>query len=131
MKYLKQFSIILFISFLGEMLHALIPFPIPASVYGLVILLTALCTGIMKVGQVRETALFLVEIMPIMFIPAAVGLLDSWPALYPVCIPVILITLITTVLVMAVTGRATQSMIKYLWKINRRKNEKWRKSLMI
>ena len=112
MKYLKQFSIILFISFLGEMLHALIPFPIPASVYGLVILLTALCTGIMKVGQVRETALFLVEIMPIMFIPAAVGLLDSWPALYPVCIPVILITLITTVLVMAVTGRATQSMIK-------------------
>ena len=60
MKYLKQFSIILFISFLGEMLHALIPFPIPASVYGLVILLTALCTGIMKVGQVRETALFLV-----------------------------------------------------------------------
>ena len=113
MKYLKQFSIILFISFLGEMLHALIPFPIPASVYGLVILLTALCTGIMKVGQVRETALFLVEIMPIMFIPAAVGLLDSWPALYPVCIPVILITLITTVLVMAVTGRATQSMIKY------------------
>ena len=109
MKYLKQFSIILFISFLGEMLHALIPFPIPASVYGLVILLTALCT----VGQVRETALFLVEIMPIMFIPAAVGLLDSWPALYPVCIPVILITLITTVLVMAVTGRATQSMIKY------------------
>ena len=113
MKYLKQFSIILFISFLGEMLHALIPFPIPASVYGLVILLTALCTGIMKVGQVRETALFLVEIMPIMFIPVAVGLLDSWPALYPVCIPVILITLITTVLVMAVTGRATQSMIKY------------------
>lgn len=113
MKYLKQFSIILFISFLGEMLHALIPFPIPANVYGLVILLTALCTGIMKVGQVRETALFLVEIMPIMFIPAAVGLLDSWPALYPVCIPVILITLITTVLVMAVTGRATQSMIKY------------------
>ena len=54
MKYLKQFSIILFFSFLGEMLHALIPFPIPASVYGLVILLTALCTGIMKVGQVRN-----------------------------------------------------------------------------
>lgn len=129
MKYLKQFSIILFISFLGEILHTFIPFPIPASVYGLVILLTALCTGILKVGQVKETASILIEIMPVMFIPAAVGLLDSWPSLYPVFIPVILITLITTVLVMAVTGQVTQHMIKHQMfrRKSKRKIDSWRK----
>lgn len=77
MKYLRQFCIILLISFLGELLHILIPLPIPASVYGLVLMLTALCTGILKLTQVRETADFLIEIMPVMFIPAAVGLLES------------------------------------------------------
>ena len=111
MKFLKQFSIILFISFLGEILHMLIPLPVPASVYGLVLMLGALITGVLKLGQVRETATFLIEIMPVMFIPAGVGLMESWSALQPVWLPVILITIVTTVLVMAVTGKVTQAMI--------------------
>lgn len=112
MKYLRQFAIILFISFLGEALHLFIPLPVPASVYGLIIMLCALCTGILRPVHVKETAAFLIEIMPVMFIPAAAGLLDAWPSLRPVCVPVILITVITTVLVMAVTGRVTQHMIR-------------------
>ena len=111
MKFLKQFSIILFISFLGEILHTLIPLPVPASVYGLVLMLAALVTGILKLGQVRETAAFLIEIMPVMFIPAGVGLMESWSSLQPVWLPVILITIVTTVLVMVVTGKVTQAMI--------------------
>ena len=105
MKFLRQFSIILFISFLGEILHMLIPLPVPASVYGLVLMLGALVTGVLKIGQVRETATFLIEIMPVMFIPAGVGLMESWPS------PVIVITILTTILVMAVTGKVTQAMI--------------------
>lgn len=112
MKYLRQFSIILCISFLGELLHVLIPLPVPASVYGLVLMLSALCSGILKSEQVKETSSFLIEIMPVMFIPAAAGLLDSWPSLKPMCLPVILITLLTTVLVMAVTGLVTQFLIR-------------------
>lgn len=112
MLYLRQFCIILFVSFLGELLHVTIPFPIPASVYGLLLMLLALCTGIVKLSQVRETAGFLIEIMPVMFIPAAVGLLESWSFLRPVWIPVIIITLLSTVIVMAVTGQVTQRMIE-------------------
>ena len=112
MKYLKQFAIIIFISFLGEICHALIPLPVPASVYGLVLMLAALVTGILKLGQVRETAAFLIEIMPVMFIPAGVGLMESWSSLQPVWLPVILITIVTTILVMAVTGKVTQAMIR-------------------
>ena len=69
MKFIKQFSIILLITFLGELLHILIPLPIPASVYGLVLMLIALRSGLVKVEHVKETAVFLIEIMPVMFIP--------------------------------------------------------------
>ena len=77
MRYLKQFTIILFVSFLGETLHYLIPLPVPASIYGLLLMLAALCTGVIKLASVREAGKFLIDIMPVMFIPAAVGLLDS------------------------------------------------------
>ncbi len=112
MKYLRQFAIILFISLLGELLRILIPLPIPASVYGLVLMLVALTTGMLKVHQVKAAADFLIEIMPVMFIPAGVGLLDSWPALQPVWVPVVLITLLTTIIVMAVTGQVAQKIIR-------------------
>ncbi|MDO4454620.1 MAG: CidA/LrgA family protein [Eubacteriales bacterium] len=112
MRFLKQLSIILFLSFLGEILHDLIPLPIPASVYGLVLMLLLLQSHILKVDQVKETSEFLIEIMPVMFIPAGVGLLTSWDALKPIFIPVAVITAVTTVFVMAVTGKVTQKMIR-------------------
>ncbi|MEA4921461.1 MAG: CidA/LrgA family protein [Clostridiaceae bacterium] len=108
MKYIKQLSIIILISFLGELLKELLPFPIPASIYGLVIMLGLLISGLLPLHKVEATADFLVSIMPVMFIPAAVGLLDAWGSLKPVLFPVSVITVITTVVVMAVTGRLTQ-----------------------
>lgn len=112
MKYLKQFGIILAVSFLGEILKALIPLSIPANIYGLVIMLLALITKAIKLSDVKETAYFLVEVMTIMFIPAGVGLMATWDSLKDIIIPVIVITLITTVVVMAVTGRITQMVIR-------------------
>lgn len=111
MKYLKQFGIILFVSLLGELLRMLIPLPIPASVYGLVLMLILLMTGIIKLQQIKEVSAFLIEIMPVMFIPAGVGLLESWPPLRPVWIPVVFISVATTIIVMAVTGRVAQRII--------------------
>ena len=97
MKYLKQFMVILAFSFLGEVLHQVLPLPIPASVYGLVFMLAALMTGVLKLHQVKEASAFLIEIMPVMFIPAAAGLIDSWGILQPVIIPLGIITVVTTV----------------------------------
>ena len=101
MKFLRQFCIILLFSFLGEVLHNRLPLPVPASVYGLIFLFLALCTGLVRPEQVSETADFLIEIMPVMFIPAGVGLLNAWGVLKPVWIPISVITVVTTVLVMA------------------------------
>ena len=112
MKYLKQFMVILAFSFLGEVLHQVLPLPIPASVYGLVFMLAALMTGVLKLHQVKEASAFLIEIMPVMFIPAAAGLIDSWGILQPVIIPLGIITVVTTVFVMVVPGLVTQGIIR-------------------
>ena len=111
MKYLKQFGIILFVSLLGELLRMLITLTIPASVYGVVTTLILLMTGILKHQHIKELSAFLIEIMPVMFIPAGVGLLESWPSLRPVWIPVVFISVATTIIVMAVTGRVAQRII--------------------
>ena len=66
----------------------------------------------LKIEQVRGASTFLIEIMPVMFIPAAVGLLDSWEALQGMLVPFIVITVSTTVFVMVVTGRVTQRVIR-------------------
>lgn len=108
MKFLRQFMIILLLSFLGEVLKMFIPLPIPASVYGLVLMLFCLVTGILKTSQVKDAAFFLIEIMPVMFIPAAAGLIDSWGVLRPLLLPIMVITVVITILVMVVTGRVAQ-----------------------
>lgn len=112
MKYFRQFGIILAVTFIGEILKYIIPLPIPASIYGLILMLIILKTKIISLEQVKETGTFLIEIMPLMFIPAAVGLLVSWDVLKDICIPVIIITILTTVIVMIITGKVTQFMIK-------------------
>lgn len=112
MKFIKQFGIILFFSFLGEVCKYFIDLPIPASIYGLVLLLIALLTKRVDVDQIREASYFLIEIMPLMFIPAAVGILNSWGVLKDIWIPISIITVATTIIVMAVTGRVTQFVIR-------------------
>ena len=112
MKYIFRLSIILGVSLLGELLNALLPLPVPGSIYGLVLMLAGLCTGVIPLREVNATGRFLIEIMPVMFIPAAVGLLNSWGVLRPMLVPVTVIMVTSTFLVMGVTGRVTQALMR-------------------
>ena len=112
MKYIKQLVIIVGISLVGELLKFILPLPIPASIYGMVLLFVGLMTGVIKLESVKETGKFLIEIMPIMFIPAGVGLLTSWGTLSRILVPVSLITVVTIITVMAATGWVSQIMIR-------------------
>lgn len=113
MKYLKQFLIIILISFIGEILKEIIPFPVPASIYGMIIMFACLQSGIINEEQAGGAGDFLIEIMPVMFIPAAAGLMDSWGILKPVLLPVSVITVVSTIVVMAVSGKVTQFVLKH------------------
>lgn len=112
MRYLKQLFIILSISFVGELLNRFVPIPVPASIYGMGIMLLLLGTKILKVESVRDTAKYLIEIMPCMFIPAGVGLMTKWATLQAFLIPITVVIVVTTVIVMAVTGKAAQAIIR-------------------
>ena len=112
MKYVRQLIIILLISFVGEILNYLLPLPVPASIYGLLLLFAGLVSGVIPLEKVKDTGHFLVEIMPLMFIPAAVGLLESWGVLQPVWMPIISITVVSTVVVIAAAGLTTQGVIR-------------------
>lgn len=112
LKYIKQFFIIILISFIGELLNTFIPLPIPASIYGIVLMFLALEFKIIPLDSVKETGKFLIEIMPIMFVPAAVGLIDSWAILKPSIVEYAVITVVTTFVVMAVSGLVTQAFVK-------------------
>ncbi len=111
MKYVFQFSIILLLSLIGELLSFYIPLPIPASIYGLILMLVLLCTGVLKVHQVKAASVFLIEIMPIMFIPVTVGIMDSYSTLTAILPEILIAVSIGTACVMAVSGIVTQKIM--------------------
>lgn len=112
MKYVKQFLIILIIAFIGEVLYHILPFPIPASIYGIVLLFLCLEFHIIPPSAIKETSVFLVEIMPILFIPAAVGVIDSWDMIKNQWFAYLILTFVTTLIVMVVAGHITQAIIR-------------------
>ena len=108
MKYIFQFSRITAFCLAGEVLAAVLPLPIPASVYGLLLLAAALKFGVLKLDQVRETGLFLTGIFPLLFVPAAAGVMELGSQLMNLLLPAVLAIVPITALVMAVTGMVVQ-----------------------
>lgn len=112
MTYLFQFALISIITLIGEVLNFLIPLPIPASIYGLVLLFIALCTKIIKLHQVEKAADFFLTIMPVLFVPPAVGLMTKWSVLKDNLAGLLVTCLFSTVIVMALTGLCAQLLIE-------------------
>lgn len=112
MKYLKEIAIIFTITMAGELLNHLLPLPVPAGVYGLFILLFCLLSGMVKLEDVSVTGNFLLDTMPIMFIPAGVGLLNSVDQIKPLLLPLFVTITVSTVFVMVITGKSAQYIIR-------------------
>ena len=108
MKYLSQFVIIIGVTVAAELIKFLLPLPVPASIYGLVLLFTLLKTGILKLSAIEDVGDFLLGIMPLILVPTSVSFIGSIDAMMELLVPVLLMGLMGTVLVMAVTGRMAQ-----------------------
>lgn len=104
MKYLKQAFVILVFSLLGQVLQALIPLSIPAAIYGFVLLFIALSTGLLKEEHIDETATFLIQIMPVLFVAPAVNLLAYFDLIAQNLVGILTIIFVSTFLVFAVSG---------------------------
>ena len=112
MKYLSQFLIILGFTLTGEALQRLLPLSIPASVYGLVLLFLALCTGLVKISQVQEVGGFMTSILPVLFVAPAVGIAENWALIAPKLFPLCLLLVGSTVLTFGISGRIAQHFLK-------------------
>ena len=112
MKFIKQLLIILSISFIAEVMEYLIPIPVAASIYGLLLMLIGLITKIIPLEKVEGAADFLVEIMPILFIPPTVGIMASVEALKQMLVPLCVISVVATILIMGITGSVSQRIIR-------------------
>lgn len=108
MKYIKQLFWILLFSGIGELLQKVIPLPIPAAIYGMVLMLTALCTGLLKAEAIGDTARFLIAIMPLLFVAPAVSILGHWELIAPNVVAIVVIMCLSTVIVFAISGLVTK-----------------------
>ena len=110
MKYIKQLAIIVLVCFAGELVRYIVPLPVPGSIWGLVLMFILLVTGVIKPEKVEKTADFLVDCMPIMFVPGGVGLMRSWSTLKSMLPAAICSIVLVTPFVMLVTGKVTQKL---------------------
>ena len=109
-KYIFQFARITAFCLAGEVLAAVLPLPIPASVYGLVLLLMALNFKLVKLEDVKEVGTYLTGIFPLLFVPAAAGVMELWAEMGNMLLPIVISIIPVTVLVMVSAGKTTQAL---------------------
>ena len=90
----------------------MLPLPVPASVYGLVLLLAALTAGVVKLEQVKETGTYLTGIFPLLFVPAAAGVMELWAEMGSMLLPIVIAIIPVTVLVLVTSGHTTQALTR-------------------
>lgn len=111
MKYVFQFARITGFCLAGEALHASVPLPVPAGIYGLVLLAAALLTGVVKLEQVKQTGDFLAGLFPLLFIPTVAGVMEVWDLIAGNLLPIVIALVPVTWLVMAAAGKVTQTIM--------------------
>ena len=117
MKYLQQALILAAITFAAEILKYILPLPIPVSIYGLILLFLLLKTGLLPLNKILVVGNLLLELMPLLLVPASVSFVTALDTIQAMLLPVLIMGLVGTLLVMAVTGLAAQ------WVIRRRKGD--------
>lgn len=111
-KYLKQLTIIMAVSFVGEFLNQVLPLPVPGSVYGLILMFVCLLTKAIKLEQVEDAGDFLIRLMPVLFVGPSVSLITVMGGLADKLVPILAVCIVSTMAVMAVTGLTAQAVLR-------------------
>jgi len=101
---LKQFSIILSIYFLGELIQKVSGLPIPGNVMGMLILFFGLYTGIIKLNMISKMSELLLENLAFFFLPAGISLITCFALLEGKWTAILVVSLISTAITLGVTG---------------------------
>ena len=121
MKVLLQIGIIFGLFWLSQGIEMILPFPLPASVISLLLLLTLLCTGAIKLEQIREKTDFILGNLAFFFVPISVSIVNYVDLILEDGVAFLVICLVSTVLTFAATAWAVQLTNRWM---NRKKE--WR-----
>ena len=110
--YLHEAVIIAAVTFAAEIIQFFVPLPVPASIYGLILLFILLKSGAVKLGQVEHVGGLLLELMPLLLVPASVSFLTVLDTIQGMLLPVLIMGFVGTVLVMLVTGAVSQALVR-------------------
>lgn len=108
MKFLFQFALISAVAFAGELIHVLIPLPVPGSVYGMILLLFLLLFKVIRLEWVEDAGEFLIGIMPILFVQPLVSIMNQFEAIAEQLVAILIMCTVVTVVVALVTGYTAQ-----------------------
>ncbi|WP_294386735.1 CidA/LrgA family protein [uncultured Clostridium sp.] len=108
MKFFRESILLLSIYFAGEIISNLLNLPVPGSIIGMILLFVLLTSHIVKVEKVENLANFFLDHLAFFFIPASVGLMTSFASLKGSIFKIILLCILTTIIVIAVTGITVQ-----------------------
>lgn len=111
-KYLGQILYILAFTLAGEALHAVIPLPIPASIYGMILLFLALCTGLLKEEKIADLSHWMISFMPVLLVAPSVSILEHWGIIAPKAGQILIITVVSTIVVFLVCGILCNLLLK-------------------
>ena len=112
MKYLHQALILAAITFAAEIIKYLLPLPIPVSIYGLILLFLLLKTGVLPLEKIEDVGNLLLELMPLLLVPASVSFVTALDTIQAMLLPVLIMGLVGTLLVMILTGQVAQAVIR-------------------
>ena len=108
----REWIIVLLIYLLGEFLSKSLSLSIPGNIMGMIFLFLFLVTGILKLEKIERAAKSLLDNLAFLFVPAGVGLMNSFGIINGSIVKILLICIITTVIVMACTGLVVQFVSK-------------------
>lgn len=112
MKIIIQIGVLFGVCLGGVGISAILPFPFPASVSAMLLLFALLLCRVIKPGQIDEIAGFLTKNMAILFLPAAVGIIESLDILRDSGIQILIICLVSTLLTFGVTATVVSLLMR-------------------
>lgn len=108
----RGFAVLLSFQLFGELAVRGFGWPVPGNVVGMALLLAALILGPVRLEWVTEAAELVLTHMALLFVPVGVGVMLYFDLLAREWLPIVAATVLSTFVVMAVTGYVTQGLAK-------------------
>lgn len=112
MNILLQIGIVIGICLVGECISALLPFILPGNIIAMILIFILLLTHVMKIDHIRQKALFLKQNMAFFLVPSSVSIIQHIDLLKEIVIPLLVISMVSTILTFLATAFAVNLTMK-------------------